>query len=170
MDGRNYRPKHVELIGIINKPLLLHLVGCLYYCISDTRSYKNQIYTIAIWNLSLCNSHKPGYLYFVIIVVTEQNRIRFVWGCRSCLSSDCICVCVCVYVYVYVLLTLHPCIISQISPTRYTVLFNIFIYFSSLHVSGVMRPSSGEKYCIYATLALVTLKGGSFKITRIIIT
>ena len=32
-DGRNYRPKHVELIGIINKPLFLHLVGCLYYFI-----------------------------------------------------------------------------------------------------------------------------------------
>ena len=31
-DGRNYRPKHFELIGIINKPLLLLLVGCLYYC------------------------------------------------------------------------------------------------------------------------------------------
>ena len=30
-DGRNYCPKHVGLIGIINKPLLLHLVGCLYY-------------------------------------------------------------------------------------------------------------------------------------------
>ena len=29
--GRNHRPKHVDLIGIINKPLLLHLVGCLYY-------------------------------------------------------------------------------------------------------------------------------------------
>ena len=27
---QNYRPKHVELTGIINKPLLLHLVGCLY--------------------------------------------------------------------------------------------------------------------------------------------
>jgi len=26
-DGRNHRPKPVELIGIINKPLLLHLVG-----------------------------------------------------------------------------------------------------------------------------------------------
>ena len=26
-DGRDNRPKHVELIGIINKPLLLHLVG-----------------------------------------------------------------------------------------------------------------------------------------------
>jgi len=23
--------KHVELTGIINKPLFLHLVGCLYY-------------------------------------------------------------------------------------------------------------------------------------------
>ena len=30
-DGRNHRPKHVELIGIINKPLFLHLVGGLYY-------------------------------------------------------------------------------------------------------------------------------------------
>ena len=35
-DGRDQRPKHVELIGIINKPLLLHLVAVyiiyiLYY-------------------------------------------------------------------------------------------------------------------------------------------
>jgi hypothetical protein len=30
-DGQNNFPKHVELIGIINKPLLLDLVGCLYY-------------------------------------------------------------------------------------------------------------------------------------------
>ena len=30
-DGQNNCLKHVELIGIINKPLLLHLVGCLYY-------------------------------------------------------------------------------------------------------------------------------------------
>ena len=27
----NNRQKHVELIGINNKPLLLHLVGSLYY-------------------------------------------------------------------------------------------------------------------------------------------
>ena len=40
---RNHRPKHVELIGIINKPLLLHLVGYLYYSISDARSNKHQI-------------------------------------------------------------------------------------------------------------------------------
>jgi len=30
-DGRDHFPKHAELIGIINKPLLLHLVGCIYY-------------------------------------------------------------------------------------------------------------------------------------------
>ena len=30
-DGQNNFPKHVELTGIINKPLLLRLVGCLYY-------------------------------------------------------------------------------------------------------------------------------------------
>ena len=30
-DEQNNCPKHVELTGIINKPLLLHLVGCQYY-------------------------------------------------------------------------------------------------------------------------------------------
>ena len=30
-DGQNNCPKHVELTGIFNKPLLLLLVGCLYY-------------------------------------------------------------------------------------------------------------------------------------------
>ena len=30
-DGQNNCPKHVELTGIINNPLLLHLVGYLYY-------------------------------------------------------------------------------------------------------------------------------------------
>ena len=30
-DGQNNCPKHGEVTGIINKPLLLHLVGCLYY-------------------------------------------------------------------------------------------------------------------------------------------
>jgi len=30
-DGHNNCPKHVALTGILNKPLLLHLVGCLYY-------------------------------------------------------------------------------------------------------------------------------------------
>jgi len=30
-DRQNNCPKHVALTGIINKALLLHLVGCLYY-------------------------------------------------------------------------------------------------------------------------------------------
>ena len=30
-DGQNNCPKNVKLTGIINKPLLLHLVGFLYY-------------------------------------------------------------------------------------------------------------------------------------------
>jgi len=31
-DGQNNCPKHVELTGIINKPLLLHLVGvCIIF-------------------------------------------------------------------------------------------------------------------------------------------
>jgi len=42
-DGRNYRPKHVALTEITYKLLLLHLVGCLYYCIRDARSHKHQI-------------------------------------------------------------------------------------------------------------------------------
>jgi hypothetical protein len=29
--GKIIAPKHVELTGIINMSLLLHLVGCLYY-------------------------------------------------------------------------------------------------------------------------------------------
>ena len=41
-DGRDHRPKHVELIGIINKTLLLHLVGVDIIYINDARSNKYQ--------------------------------------------------------------------------------------------------------------------------------
>jgi hypothetical protein len=34
-DGRDQSPKHVELIGIINKPLLLHLIGVYIIYIND---------------------------------------------------------------------------------------------------------------------------------------
>ena len=39
-DGWDQRPKHVELIGIINKPLLLRLVGVYIIYINDVRSNK----------------------------------------------------------------------------------------------------------------------------------
>ena len=39
-DGRDQRPEHVELIGIINKPLLLHIVCVYIIYINDSRSKK----------------------------------------------------------------------------------------------------------------------------------
>ena len=48
-DGQNNCPKHVELIGIINKPLLLHLVRCLYYLFQWSRVKQisdNEIYLL----------------------------------------------------------------------------------------------------------------------------
>jgi len=45
-DGRDQRPKHVELIGIINKPLLLHLVGVYIININDAWSNKYQRHSI----------------------------------------------------------------------------------------------------------------------------
>ena len=42
-DGQNNCPKHVELTGIINKPLLLHIVVVYIIHISDARSSKYQV-------------------------------------------------------------------------------------------------------------------------------
>ena len=42
-DGRNYRPKHDELIEIINKIIIVASGWLLYYCINDARSHKHQI-------------------------------------------------------------------------------------------------------------------------------
>ena len=65
-DGQNNFPKHVELTGIINKPLLLHLVGFLYY-LYQLRTVKqisgNEIYLLIkyikslLWRLSKCLSY-----------------------------------------------------------------------------------------------------------------
>ena len=65
-DGQNNFPKHVELTGIINKPLLLHLVGCLYYLyqrytikqISDNEIYLLIKYIKSVlWRVSKCVSY-----------------------------------------------------------------------------------------------------------------
>jgi hypothetical protein len=48
--------------------------------------------------------------------------------------------------------------VSQVSPTRCTILFNIFI--SLLYMfRASMCQALGENYCIYATLVFVTLYG-----------
>jgi len=66
-DGRNYRPKHVELIGIINKLLLLHLVGCIYIIyINDARSSKRQIYR---------HLHLSGYKSIILWFLSTANHV-----------------------------------------------------------------------------------------------
>ena len=65
-DGQNNCPKHVELTGIINKPLLMHLVGCLYYLyqwftvkqISDNEIYLLIKYIKSVlWRAAKCLSN-----------------------------------------------------------------------------------------------------------------
>ena len=58
-DGRDHRPEHVELIGIINKPLLIHLVGVYIIYVNDVWSNKYQTRKFFSKRLPLC-------LYFVI--------------------------------------------------------------------------------------------------------
>ena len=54
-DGRDQRPKDVELIGIINKLLLLHLVGVYIIYINDARSNKYQTIKASIAPIVLLN-------------------------------------------------------------------------------------------------------------------
>jgi len=57
-DGRDHRPKHVELIEIFNKQLLLHLVGVYIIYVNDARSNKYQ-------TLFLCNSRNNIQIHTV---------------------------------------------------------------------------------------------------------
>ena len=50
-NGRDQRPKHIELNGIINKPLLLYLVGVYIIYINDARSDKYQISSNFIFHI-----------------------------------------------------------------------------------------------------------------------
>ena len=51
-DGRIYRPKHAELIEIINKLLLLHLVG-VYIIVSVMHGYTNVKFEVSVRNTML---------------------------------------------------------------------------------------------------------------------
>ena len=64
-DGQNNCPKHVLLIGIINKQLVLHLVGCLHYLYQYTTLKTPRSFVIKMRNISveICkaiqNTHFP---------------------------------------------------------------------------------------------------------------
>jgi len=73
-DGRNYRLKHVELIAVINKLLLLHLVGCLYYFTYQYTIGKEQ--ASDFWN-SMCRS-KSLLFYFNNTVIQSHHLIPYV--------------------------------------------------------------------------------------------
>ena len=77
-DGQSNCPKYVEMTGIIKKPLLLHLVVCLYYLyqwctvkqISDNEIYLLIKYIKSVlWRLAKC-------LFYI-----EEARCLKVKGC-----------------------------------------------------------------------------------------
>ena len=75
-DGRNNRPKHGELIGIFNKPLLLHLVGCLHYIyINDTRSSKYQTLSVTSYKSTFQIQHSSRD----VSSNTQSIQLAFYW-------------------------------------------------------------------------------------------
>ena len=75
-DGRNYRPKHVELIELFKKLSLLHLVGCLYYCIRWVTKVPSA-FSIYVY---VC-------VYIYIYIITLINLIKSVCGSRLVCSA-----------------------------------------------------------------------------------
>ena len=63
-DGRSYRSKYAELIGIINKLLLLHLFGCLYY-----------LYRMSIFNLVVYTTYTACQfsIWLSILLIPHVN-------------------------------------------------------------------------------------------------
>ena len=71
------RPKHIELIGIINKPLLLYLVGVYIIYITDARSNKyqmNKIYVMII-SKTYFSSDLTGTAIHISTVRKSQNSV-----------------------------------------------------------------------------------------------
>ena len=66
-DGHDHSPKPVELIGIINKPLLLHLVGvCIIF---SQRKGKGQSVPLQAWS----DPESSGKLRFQDFMTTAQK-------------------------------------------------------------------------------------------------
>jgi hypothetical protein len=70
-DGQNNRPKHVELIGIINKQLLLRPAGCLLYYLLQLVSFSvfrtNFLDDISIYCTSMTKQHSSFFWHSLYI-------------------------------------------------------------------------------------------------------
>ena len=66
-DGRDHRPKHVKLIGIINKQLWLHLFGFYIIYINDARSKKYQIFFFLF------------FFSWIIYLDSYCERLKCIW-------------------------------------------------------------------------------------------
>ena len=75
-DGRNYRSKHVELIDITNNVLLLHLVGCFYYC---TRFNCTATLPLLHTFLTAVETSKCGTTHFFFLLISV-----LVQCCQAC--------------------------------------------------------------------------------------
>jgi hypothetical protein len=68
-DGRNHGSKHVELVGIINKPLLLHLVGIIVSMIRGQTNIKLRSvveFSSTIRSFSSDSNHRWYFLEYSI--------------------------------------------------------------------------------------------------------
>ena len=78
-DGQNNCPKHVELTGIINKPLFLHLVGCQYvYIIYISLYFFETCLTISIYSSTECRVfHNVTFLIRKILTFYINDVLLF---------------------------------------------------------------------------------------------
>jgi hypothetical protein len=71
-DGRDQRPKYVELAGIVNKPLLLHLVGIYIVDVNDARSNKYQMVKLLVLTCTLIRSSRHFVMFSHITFLTAM--------------------------------------------------------------------------------------------------
>jgi hypothetical protein len=81
-DGQKNFPKHVELIGIINKPLLLLLVGCLYYD-NLILKFLNLLFQVSSNGDPLCELRLPLHTHWNAV---RRNPVMFSLRFRSLFS------------------------------------------------------------------------------------
>ena len=85
-DEQNNCPKHVEPTGIIKKPLLLHLVGCLYYlyqwCMVKQISH-NEIYLLIKYIKSVFRRVAKRLSYIEDARCLKVNYRSYTTACRS---------------------------------------------------------------------------------------